>query len=92
MSDFHLSAFHKENVFLHYSSKVKGKIGGFIISIAYILMFGAVKLFPYVLDSMGTQQTFLIFALNSFAGVVFTYYLLPETLGKSFKEIERSFT
>lgn len=71
--------------------KVKGKIGGLIISIAYLMMFGTVKMFPYILDYMGTQQTFLIFAINSFLGVAFTYQYLPETLGKSFKEIEKSF-
>lgn len=56
------------------------------------MMFGAVKMFPYVLDFMGTEQTFLIFAVNSFMGVVFTYYYLPETHSKSFMEIEKSFT
>lgn len=55
------------------------------------MMFGAVKLFPYILDFMGTQQTFFIFAVNSFIGVAFTYVYLPETLGKNFKEIEHSF-
>lgn len=71
--------------------QVKGKIGGFIISIAYILMFGVVKIFPYLLDFLGTQNIFYIFALNSLLGVLFTYMFLPETLGKSFEEIELSF-
>lgn len=62
-----------------------------MISIAYLLMFGVVKAFPYILDYVGTQQTFYIFAINSFLGVLFTYVYLPETLGKSFKEIEMSF-
>lgn len=55
------------------------------------MMFGTVKIFPYILDCVGTQQTFWIFAVNSFLGVAFTYYYLPETLGRSFKEIEKSF-
>lgn len=71
--------------------EVKGKLGGLVISIAYLLMFGTVKMFPYILDFMGTQHTFFIFAVNSLIGVVFTYFHLPETLGKSFKEIEKSF-
>lgn len=62
-----------------------------IISIAYLLMFGVVKLFPYIMDWMGIQQIFYLFAFNSFIGVLFTYVYLPETLGKSFKEIEMFF-
>lgn len=54
-------------------------------------MFGAVKMFPYILDFIGTEKTFFMFAINSFMGVAFTYFYLPETLGKSFKEIEKSF-
>lgn len=71
--------------------QVKGRLGGLIISIAYVLMFGAVKIFPYVLDYFGAQQIFYLFAVNSFFGVIFTYAYLPETLGKHFKEIETFF-
>lgn len=71
--------------------QVKGKLGGLIISIAYILMFAAVKLFPYVMDYLGTEKLFYLIALNSFFGVIFTYFYLPETLGKSFNEIEMFF-
>ncbi|XP_055316513.1 facilitated trehalose transporter Tret1-like isoform X2 [Sitodiplosis mosellana] len=71
--------------------EVKGKLGGLIISIAYMLMFSVVKLFPYIMDWLGMQQIFYLFALNSFIGVLFTYAYLPETLGKSFKEIEMYF-
>lgn len=70
---------------------MKGKLGGLIVSIAYLLMFGVVKVFPFILDAIGTQCTFLLFAVNSLIGVIFTYFYLPETLGKSFKEIEMSF-
>lgn len=54
-------------------------------------MFGVVKIFPYIMDWLGMQQIFYLFALNSLIGVVFTYAYLPETLGKSFKEIEMFF-
>lgn len=54
-------------------------------------MFGAVKVFPYIMDYLGAQQIFYLFAINSFIGVLFTYAYLPETLGKSFKEIESFF-
>lgn len=54
-------------------------------------MFGVVKMFPYLMDCMSMQQIFYIFTINSFIGVLFTYAFLPETLGKSFKEIEAYF-
>lgn len=70
---------------------MKGKLGGLVISIAYILMFGVVKMFPFVMDYLGIEKLFYLFAVNSLFGVIFTYFFLPETLGKSFKEIEMFF-
>lgn len=71
--------------------QVKGKLGGFIISIAYVMMFVVVKTFPYLLDIFGPREIFFSFALNSFLGAIFTYYYLPETIGKNFAEIEKFF-
>lgn len=71
--------------------QVKGKLGGFIISIAYVMMFVVVKTFPYLLDFFGPQKIFYSFALNSLLGAIFTYYYLPETIGKNFAEIETFF-
>lgn len=55
-------------------------------------MFFVVKIFPFTIDWVGTQGVFYIFAVNSLIGVLFTYIFVPETLGKSFKEIEMYFT
>lgn len=73
------------------SLQVKGKLGGLIISIAYCMMFGVVKVFPFIMDYMGIQKIFYLFAVNSLIGVAFTYAYLPETLGKSFTEIQMFF-
>lgn len=70
---------------------MKGKLGGLVISIAYVLMFCVVKMFPFVMDNLGIEKVFYLFAVNSLMGVVFTYFFLPETLGKSFQEIEMFF-
>lgn len=61
------------------------------MSIAHCMMFGVVKIYPFIMDYLGAQKIFYIFAVNSFIGVVFTYAYLPETLGKSFNEIESFF-
>lgn len=71
--------------------QVKGKIGGFIVAIAYTLMFAVVKIFPYAMDYLGAQGIFYTFSANCFMAVCFIYAFLPETLGKSLAEIEASF-
>uniref|UniRef100_A0A8D8CKN1 Facilitated trehalose transporter Tret1 n=1 Tax=Culex pipiens TaxID=7175 RepID=A0A8D8CKN1_CULPI len=70
---------------------VKGKLGGLVVSVAYVLMFAVVKAFPYLLELMGIQGIFYLYAITSFSGVIYIYGWVPETFGKSFQEIERYF-
>lgn len=71
--------------------KVRGKLGGFLVAIAYIFMFGVVKVFPSLLNFLQMQCLFFIFAVINLCGVCFVFFFLPETLGKSFSEIEQYF-
>lgn len=73
-------------------TEVKGKLGGLIVAMAYVLMFGVVKIYPSAIEVLGVQSMFYIFATASFLGVMFSYFFLPETLGKGFLEIEKHFT
>lgn len=73
-------------------TEVKGKLGGLVVALAYILMFGVVKIYPSAIEILGVQTMFYVFAAASFMGVLFSYFFLPETLGKSFSEIEKHFT
>ena len=43
------------------------------------------------MDMIGIQGIFYVFSATSFLGVLFIYIYLPETLGKSFQEIEDAF-
>lgn len=62
-----------------------------MIAVVYVMMFGVVKVFPYAMDWIGVQGIFYVFATTSFVGTVFVFVYLPETLGKSFEEIEVRF-
>ncbi|KAF5272800.1 hypothetical protein FQA39_LY07827 [Lamprigera yunnana] len=71
--------------------RVRGKLGSFLIGLAYVYMFGVVKVFPFIIDSVKLQFIFCTFAIVNVVGVGFVYYFLPETLGKRFSEIEKEF-
>lgn len=71
--------------------KVRGKLGGFMISIAYIFMFGMVKSFPFIFETIDLNYIFYSLSAINFCGLLFLIYFLPETLGKSFSEIEKYF-
>lgn len=71
--------------------KVRGKLGGVMISVAYIFMFVAVKTFPFLLYSCSIKHIFYGLSIINLSSLVFIYYMLPETLGKTFIEIEEYF-
>lgn len=70
---------------------IRGKGSGFTIAVAYFLMFVSVKLFIIVLDFIGIINVFIFFGSVSAVMGVFVYFKLPETLGKSFQEVEKNF-
>lgn len=72
-------------------SQVKGKMSGLTVAVAYLLMFGIVKIFPYLLNLYSMEVMFYLFAASSLAFCVFVYNFLPETFGKSLIDIEDYF-
>ncbi|XP_033218798.1 facilitated trehalose transporter Tret1-like isoform X2 [Belonocnema kinseyi] len=70
---------------------LRGIGSGIMVSVAYVIMFGVIKAYLYVLEAIGAQGIFFFFSFMSLVGTGFIYLFLPETLGKSFSEIERYF-
>ena len=71
---------------------LKGIGSGIVVSIGYTIMFGVVKAYLYILEAIGSQGIFFIFSFMCLLATSFVFFFLPETLGKSFSEIERYFT
>lgn len=46
------------------------------------------QFFPWQLENMGVANTFLNYGILAFIGMVFMFFFLPETKGKSIEEIE----
>ncbi|KAJ8359187.1 hypothetical protein SKAU_G00157120 [Synaphobranchus kaupii] len=45
--------------------------------------------FLNIIDALGLPWTFMLYGINGVAAVVFIYFMLPETKGKSLEEIDR---
>ncbi|XP_018376074.1 PREDICTED: facilitated trehalose transporter Tret1-like [Trachymyrmex cornetzi] len=71
---------------------IRGIGGGVMVSFAYIIMFAVIKSYPYILKSMTIEGIFFFFSFVSLTGAAFIYFFLPETLGKSFSDIEKFFS
>ncbi|XP_043279914.1 facilitated trehalose transporter Tret1-like isoform X2 [Venturia canescens] len=69
----------------------RGIGGGIMISYTYVVMFAVVKSYPHALYAVGPQNVFFFFSLMSLLGTGYIYLFLPETLGKSLKQIEHYF-
>ncbi|MCF8225670.1 MAG: sugar porter family MFS transporter [Bacteroidales bacterium] len=72
-----------------FPNRIRGKAVAFASLTQWIFNFLVVLLFPHVLSSIGGTATFLILAVMSMVQLLFTYFFVPETKGKSLEEIEK---
>lgn len=72
-----------------FPNRIRGKALAFASFTQWIFNFLVVLLFPHFLASVGGAKTFLFLALMSLFQLLFTYFYVPETKGKSLEEIER---
>lgn len=71
--------------------KVRGILGGVMVSVAYLLMFLIVKSAPFLMQTVNLGYIFIGLGVVNVCGLLFVYVFLPETLGKTFSDIEKYF-
>ncbi|XP_065166979.1 facilitated trehalose transporter Tret1-2 homolog [Atheta coriaria] len=71
--------------------KVRGKLGGFLFALAYLFMFGMVKGYPYLSAIVEIRTMFYWLVGVNAVMIYFVAARLPETFGKSFRQIEEYF-
>ncbi|XP_015116019.1 facilitated trehalose transporter Tret1-2 homolog [Diachasma alloeum] len=54
----------------------------------YIVGFGVGKVYQIICDSVGTHVGFWIFAVCNVIGIIYIYFFVPETKGKTLQEIQ----
>lgn len=74
-----------------FPTKIRGTAAGLISGIGYFFNFVAVKVYPDMVLYLGRSGTFCFYGSMALIGTIFVYILLPETKGKSLKEIEEYF-
>lgn len=74
-----------------FPSKVKDILSGLTAALGYLFSAVTIKLYPDMSNVMGMHGMFLFFAIVSLVGVIFILLFLPETKGKTLREIEDMF-
>lgn len=73
-------------------TSVRAVGGCLLVSYSYLLMFAVLKAFPYILAALTVPNVFAAFGVVSLLMAVYVRFVVPETLGKNFEEIENYFT
>lgn len=71
-----------------FSSDVKGLASALSGTLNWGLAFVVTVSYPSLRHTLGPSNCFLIFTMLSLIGTVFVYFIVPETKGKSLKEIQ----
>lgn len=71
-----------------FSPDIKGVAASIAGATNWILAFIVTKFFGNIQDAIGKGETFFLFAGMSVIGIIFVFFAVPETKGKSLSEIQ----
>lgn len=71
-----------------FAPDIKGVASSMAGSFNWILAFVVTKTFGNIQDAIGKGETFFLFAGFSVLGIIFVFFAIPETKGKSLNEIQ----
>ncbi|XP_068630319.1 facilitated trehalose transporter Tret1-like [Battus philenor] len=74
-----------------YPTQVRGIVGGMTTCAAHLSVFSVVKTFPFLKSTLNDYGAFALYGSMSLAGMIFFYFFLPETKGRTLQEIEDYF-
>lgn len=73
--------------------EIRGMAHGLMVSIGNLMMFAALKIFPFLEDWLGGNYAVQwMFAGFSLGATIFIFIFLPETHGKELSEIQEYFS
>lgn len=75
-----------------YPLRFRGPLGGITTSMAQLLTFATIKMYPDLSAVIGIETTMWMFAGASILGALFALTILPETRGRSLDQIEGAFS
>ena len=83
----------KVNTILYFLSPERGRslAGGIVAGAYYIFSFLATKSFYWLQRLLGVHGVFYFYGTMSTVGLVFLYYMLPETEGRTLEDIETNY-
>lgn len=74
-----------------YPPDIRGFATGINVCFAYTLAFVVIKSFPFVMEAVGPANILTFISVLSLIGVGYLYKFMPETKGKTMKELEEMY-
>lgn len=71
-----------------FPTKIKGLAAGLCSSLGYFFNFVAVKMYPVMVETMGSKGVFCFYGVTALVGTAFLFWFLPETRGRTIDEIQ----
>lgn len=74
-----------------YPANSRGMASGITLSATFTMTFIVLKLYPTFISLWGSNNLFLFFGVMSLLSIVYVYFMVPETKGKTLEEIGEIF-